>query len=144
MSAKFRKADPAARRKALLLWGGATALGGLLIAAQGAYREPLESWILEDRDRAAGRAGLVLGGVAMLFIVPLFAFGVYVWRLGARVIAAREFPPPGQAVIRDTAILRGDEAHRHGRGLRAIAIFMFVAAAGLIVVFWRFALLIRS
>jgi hypothetical protein len=144
MSAELRKADPAARRKALLLWGAGTLVGALLIAAQGWYRGPLESWILADRGRAAGRAALLLGGAATLLIVPLVAFAVYVWRLGARVIAFREFPPPGQPVIRDTPILRGDDAHRHGRGLRAIAIVMLVAAAALIVMFWRFAVLLRN
>jgi hypothetical protein len=55
MSAELRKADPAARRKALLLWGAGTLVGALLIAAQGWYRGPLESWILTDRGRSAGR-----------------------------------------------------------------------------------------
>ena len=143
MSVEIRTADPAARRYARLLWGAGIVIGAAVIGAQGWYRGPLESWILEDRDRATGRATLVLGAAATLVILPLLALAIYLWRLGARVRAAGQFPPPGQAVIRDTPILRGDEAHRHGRGLRAIAIFIVAAAAALVVMFWRFAMLIR-
>jgi heme/copper-type cytochrome/quinol oxidase subunit 2 len=108
-------------RAASIVLVAGTLSGALLITAFDAYREPLESWIVADPARAASRARLLLGITATLMILPLFAFAVYVRRLADR----------------------SDDA-RQARGLRAIAIFLLVAGALLIVMFWRFALLLRS
>ena len=108
-------------RPAIIVLVAATIIGALLIMAFDAYREPLESWIVADPAHTVSRARLVLGITAALMILPLFAFAVHVRRLAAR----------------------SDDV-RQARGLRAIAIFLLVAGAALIVMFWRFALLIRN
>jgi hypothetical protein len=66
----------------------------------------------------------------------LVAFAVYTWRLGAQTISAREFPPPGRAVIRDTPVRTGDAALAHGRGLQALAVLLAVAATAIGGMFW--------
>jgi hypothetical protein len=134
--AEVRHADAAARRRALVLLGGAAAAGGLIIAAQSWLREPVRAWLLDDPAATVTRARLILAGAGALLIAPLIVFAVYAWRLGAQTIATREFPPPGRAVIRDTAVITGDAALAHGRGLQALSVLLVVAAAAIGAMFW--------
>ena len=140
---RIRPADPAARRRALLLVAGTAALGAALIAGRSWYREPLAAWILSDPALTRARAGLVLVGAGSLLVLPLGAFAVYFWRLGTRSIEGGEFPPPGVAMLRDTEIVTGDAAIAQGRGLRAMGIFLAVGMVALIFGLWRIAALME-
>ena len=53
---------------------------------------------------------------AVVLSAPLVAFAVYLWSLGAKVLRARQFPPPGYRVIRDTPVIGGQAAVLRGRG----------------------------
>ena len=141
-SPRVRPADPAARRRALIGLAAATVAGVILIAGQASYREPVRAWLLDDPAATATRARLLLAGAGALLVAPLLGLAVYTWRLGARVIAGREFPPRDHAVIRDTPIVIGDAAVAQGRGLRAIAIFLTVAGIAITGVLWRLAALL--
>jgi len=141
-SPRLQPADPAARRRAVIAVAAATVAGVILIAGQGWYREPVRAWLLDDPGATAARARLLLAGAGALLVTPLLVFAIYTWRLGARVIAGREFPPRDAAVIRDTPIVSGDAAVAQGRGLRAIAIFLAVAGIAITGVLWRLAALL--
>ena len=69
---------------------------------------------------------------ALLGSAGASAFGVYVWRLAARVQAALRFPPPGLTVVRDTVILVGQAAVRRAYVLRVIGVLLVVAGASLV------------
>lgn len=143
-AARMRSADPGARRKALVALGAALAVGTALIGGRSWYSEPLATWLLEDPALTPSRGRLLLLGTGALVIVPFGLFALYLWRLGARVIRDREFPPAGTVLLRDTEIVVGDAAVAHGRGLRAIAIVVVAAMLGLAVVLWRVALLLTD
>lgn len=136
-SPQVRPADPAARRRALILVAAGAIAGGLLIAAQGWYRGPLRAWLLDDPAQTESRARWLLAAAGAMLVLPLVAFAAYAWRLGARTIAHREFPPPGHAVISDTKIARGDAAISHGRGLKVVAMLLLLGAAIFVVLVWR-------
>ena len=68
--------------------------------------------------------------------IPLFAFSVYLWSLGCKVLNYQRFPLPGQRVIRDTPILEGQAALTRGRVLKTLAVFLAVAGVMLCFVFW--------
>ena len=133
---QVRQADAAARRRALVLLGGGAVVGGLIIVAQSWFREPVRAWLLDDPAATVTRARLLLAGAGTLLVAPLIVFAVYAWRLGAQTIAAREFPPPGRAVIRDTPVITGDAALAHARGLQALSVMLVVAAAAIGAMFW--------
>ena len=130
-----RKADPAARRQALAVVVIGACAGALLIAAFERYRVPLKDWALAD----PARAQLVLLLLAVLLLAPLLAFSAYLWRLGQRVLRAREYPPPGLRVIRDSVVLKEEKAASRGRLLKALAGGFAIAAVVLGVLFWRLA-----
>jgi hypothetical protein len=97
------------------------------------------NWLLEDPGT---RVPLTLTALGALLVLPLAGFAVYLWRLAARVVEGREFPPNGYRVVRQRPAITGDAAIGHARGIRAVAIFLVVAAAALVIVLWRLAVLI--
>jgi hypothetical protein len=115
----------------------AACVGAVLIAAFERYRIPLRDWLLADPDASAQRAQLVMLIFAVLLLAPLLAFAAWLWSLGERVVRAREFPPPGLRLIRDTAVVNGEKAISRGRLLKALAIGFAFAALVLAVLLWR-------
>jgi hypothetical protein len=79
--------------------------------------ERFRDWILEDPRT---RVPLTLTLLGVLLVVPLCGFGLYLWKAAAR----------------------GDHPRLAARTIRGLAIFFFAAAAGLMVMLWRFAVLI--
>lgn len=137
-------ADPKARRNALAALVATAGVGAALIAGRSWYSEPVATWLLEDPALTQSRGRLLLLGAGALLVLPLGFFAVYLWRLGSRVVASREFPPPGALMLRDTEIVSGNAAVAYGRGLRALAVFLVVASLGLAVAVWRVALLLTD
>jgi hypothetical protein len=135
--AEVRRADPAVRRQAVLLVALGTAVGALLILGLERYRTPLRDWLLSEPAERARRVKLVLSLTVALLSAPLVAFAAYLWFLGAKVVRAGAFPPPGYRVIRDTPVIAGPAAVSRGRGLKALALGLGVAAALLWLLLWR-------
>src|SRR5262245_9211117 len=108
--AEIRKADPGARRRALLLLAVGTLVGALLIAGWERYRLPFRDWLVSEPEKTAHRARLVFVLLAIALSAPPAAFAARLWRLGAAVRRARQFPPPGYRVIRDTPVVEGPAA----------------------------------
>jgi hypothetical protein len=130
-------ADPAARRRALIILGVCTVVGALLIIVFTRYRETLTDWVVADPADAQRRFTLVFLGSTGLLVAPLLVFGAYLWSFGSRVIRAESFPPPGHRVIADTPSLAGAEAVQRGRTFRYLAIFLALSALALWFLMWR-------
>jgi hypothetical protein len=133
---EVRRADPAVRRQAVSLVVFGTVVGALLILGLEHYRTPLRDWLLAEPGERARRVKLALSLPATLLSAPLVAFAAYLWSLGARVVRAGEFPPPGYRVIRDTSVIVGPAAVLRGRGLKAFAVCLGVASALLWLLLW--------
>ncbi len=135
----IRRADPAARRHAVLLVLVCALVGVLLIVSFERYRIPLRDWILADPETSAHRVKSVFLLVAALVLAPLLTLAGYLWSLGARVLRAEEFPPPGYRVIRDTPVITGEAAMSRGCHLKALAVGCGISSALLGVLLWRLA-----
>jgi len=134
-----READPAVRRRAVLFLLAGTCVGALLIVGFERYHIPLRDWILAEPEASAQRVKLVLLLLAALLLAPLIVFATYVWSLGERVLRAREYPPPGLCVIRDTPVITGERAISRGRLLKVLALGCGIASVGLGLLLWRLA-----
>jgi hypothetical protein len=130
---EIRKADA----KALLLVLALGSVGGLLIAGLesglATLREALLSESGELRQRL--RIGLIL--VEAVLFLPLGGFAIYLWKLGAKVSKAGEYPPPDFLVVRDTPVVRGKAAMWRARALMAAAWGMLAAIGLFSWLFWR-------
>ena len=131
---EIRRADPVARRRLVLIVACEVVLGALLILALEYSRT-----IVRDPAELARRLWLVFSLLAVLLVASPIAFAVYLWSVGTRILRAGEFPPPGVRVIRDTPILSGAAAVARGRGFKALAAALAVAAAILGIFLWRVA-----
>jgi hypothetical protein len=119
------KADPAYRRRALLVYATCVPLGLVLVLF-------LRQWALPaliDHLRQSGNDALGLlkvVGIASM-VIPLGA-SVLLFRLGRRIQVSQQVPLPGTKVIRDTAVVSGPAARRLGTTIVALSI-----ASGLLV-----------
>jgi hypothetical protein len=133
---EIQKADPQARRKALVIVVLWTALGGLVIAGFTHFGDSLRDWILSDPAETPFRARLANCLVVALLAVPLVALAIYGWLIGARVLRAQRFPPPGLRVIHDTPVVSGPAAVTRGHALQVVAVCLGLTAAVLCLFFW--------
>lgn len=85
------RADPDARRKAVFLLIMGTLIGAVLMVSFERYRGKLHDWLLAD---PSGHRIQLLLYLLAVWGVPLVAFAVYLWVVGARVVQAQKFPPP--------------------------------------------------
>jgi hypothetical protein len=141
---EVQRADAAARRHALVVVVLGALTGALLLVAFGRYRIPLRDWVLSEPEKLAYRAKLVVLVSGGLLSTPLIAFALYLWSLGAKVLRAGRFPPPGQRVIRDTPIVSGRAAMSRGRRLKILALCLGIASAILWLLLWRLASILRD
>ena len=139
-----RRAHPAARRHGVLLLLVAALVGALLTVAYERYRIPLRDWILAAPRETAQRIQLIPLAVGALLLVPLLAFAAYLWSLSAKVLRAREFPPPGHRVIRDTPAVVGEAALARARQLKVPALGCGIACAMVGFLLWRIAALFSN
>jgi hypothetical protein len=86
----------------------------LLIVGFKRYGTPLRNWLLAAPGELGYRVRLVFFLSAAVLSAPLVAFAVYLWSLGAKVLRARQFPPPGYRVIRDTPVIGGQAQYCAG------------------------------
>jgi hypothetical protein len=106
-----QRADPAARRRAIGIVIAMAILGTAGCIA-------LDTWLddLRELEARAARAALLqwLAGATAVTALTTTIVGIYLWRLGRRIVTALHFPPPGMPVIRDTVILQGKPARIRG------------------------------
>ena len=136
---EIRRADPTARRHAVWLLILGALVGSLFIAGFERYRTPLRDWLVSDPRAATHRVRLALVLSAALLTAPIVAFAVYFWRFGDTILRARQFPPPGHRVIRDTPVLDGPAAMRRGHAFKILALGLAVAFAVLWLLLWQLA-----
>jgi hypothetical protein len=133
---EIQKADPEARRRAILVVVFGATIGALLIAGFGHFRGSLHEWLVSDPAETAFRARLVICAAAFLLAAPLIAFAADLWLLGVRVARAQQYPPPGLRVIRDTPVISGPGAVTRGQAIQVVAVCLGMGAAVVCLFFW--------
>jgi hypothetical protein len=136
---EVRRADPAARRQAVRFLILGALVGTVLIVGFERYRTPVHDWLLSKPEELAHRVKLVFLLSAVVLSAPLLAFAVYLWSLGANVLRARQFPPPGYRVMRDTPVIGGRAAVSRGRAFKLLALCLGIASVLLWLLLWRLA-----
>jgi len=135
---EVQKADPETRRKAILVFIFAAALGGLLISGFDHIREPFRAWLVSDPADTARRARLALSVSILVLSVPGIVFAIFLWLFGAKVLRAQQFPPPGFRVVRDTPVVRGPAAVTRGHAIQVLAVCLGMGAGILCLFMWWF------
>lgn len=140
----IQRADPIARKQAVLVVAIGTIIGTVLILGFERLQVPLREWILSEPGSSSQRVKVVFLIMAAVLLAPLLALAAYFWRLGRRIVRKQQFPPPMHRVIRDTPIIRGPAAVFRGRVLGSLAVCLAIAAGLLSLVLWWVAMLLSN
>lgn len=120
IAAKVIKADKKIRTIIILAYIVAVLVMVVLLV----WILPLSSGKLEQTEpEVMLRIIRIVIAFIFLSIVPL---GLYMFRLGWRVIKHKQMPPPGTKVIMDTKILDGDKAVTRGKIIITISLVLII------------------
>ena len=137
-----QRADPRTRRIAVMVVAIAALAGVLLIAAVQSQLGALQKVVAENPAVIKDNLAIITWTLIAAVVVPVWAFNIYLWRLGSRIVATGLFPPPGMPLLQDTPVLRDSDARKCGRLLQIVAAATSVAALGCAIAIWRLAALI--
>ena len=131
---EIHRADPVARRNAVILVIVAGVVGAALLHALGESSEGIRAWVEGAPERAAKTlfASVVLGVSA-----PMLGLAFWMRRLATKISRASRYPPPDARLTRDTRVHRGASALAIARlhnAFAAIAALMAIVAP---VLLWR-------
>lgn len=135
---EIHRADPAERRRNIIIAAVAAVCGALLLAALQHELEIIGNRIeTGDMDLAAGRfLWLARGSFALLGLVGIAA-GIVVGTSSLAVIREQRFPHAAARVVRDHVVRRGAQAVTLGRLGLGLALGFVVVGCGGAVYGWR-------
>jgi hypothetical protein len=123
----IQKADSATRKRALYWIGAMTIIGAATIH----WGLPaLKKYLFSLPPRESLKMGCWIIFITFLSVSPI---GYYFCLLGRKTMKTNQFPPKGTKVIRDTEVLTGSSALRHGKMLilgGILLIILSVVGAG--------------
>jgi hypothetical protein len=118
---EVQKADPAARKKAVLLLLIFAVLGAGSFYIVEATKYDLADWVETNATAILNDLKIIAVALVVLF-TPVYLALYHFFSLGSRIARTQRFPPPGLAVIRDTKIITGDTAILRGRILQILSV----------------------
>lgn len=133
---EVQKADAVARRKAIVLLLVVAVLGMGLISIMEMNQSKLNDWIETNATTITLNPSAVIAALIVLF-APIYLAARYLFSLGSRIVHAERFPPPGEAVVRDTKIITGDAAIFRGRILQILSVTMAVLISVIMFMVWH-------
>lgn len=128
------KADPAFRRRILLLYAGCVLLAvGLFIVVKQWGLPMLVDYLQRSGEHGMGR--LRAFGVVWMLIPLVACFSMF--RLGQRIRTSAQLPAPGTRVIYDTPVIHGRRARQLGTAAMVLSIAIALVVVALTVWFAR-------
>lgn len=119
MDQEILKADPAFRKRLLVIIGIVVILGILLIGIV------IPRFLIPGGDSADPAQALnQLKWLLAIIYLPLLGFCVYLVSMAIRSWRQEVFPPLGTRVIKDTPIFRGQKARHKALGIIILAIVL--------------------
>jgi len=126
----IQKADPIARRQAILIVL-ISALGGFaVIGLFVRYESELHMWIVNHYEELLDNKSAVYFA-AQLLLLPLMILAVYLMRFARQIIRSKRNPPPEHPLVRDMIVQEGRRAVVQGRIIWSIAWLLFFVSIAL-------------
>lgn len=132
---EIQRADPKARRLALIIIGIALGIAVLLYPIADSLIAALRSFFEQNMDLILQAPALSVG-VGLLFMSPLSLFSIYLFRLGSRSVTERRSPPHDLRMVKDTRVYTGQAAVTRGRVAQALAAVLLFASIAVPILLW--------
>ncbi len=129
------KADLGTKRKFALIVCGLCVTGLLFIIMVNYFAEKVQFGL--DRGQV-DLFMVVFKGIVILLFFGLMFFVVTLFRKALKVIKCGQFPPPGEKMLLDTVIIKGDAAVKRAYLLMVFAAIIFFFSLVFTWVCWSF------
>ena len=100
----------------------------------------ITGWLLNN----PGRIQLYIMLLAVIIMLPLLGFSVYLWNVGRKIVQFECFPPPKANLTKKSPALRGSSARKRGRMIQLTAILLAFSSIILLMVFWKLSVLLSK
>jgi hypothetical protein len=128
------RADPQARRNAVIIVIVVAIAGAALLHAVGSSASWLRAWAERDPEHAAR---VVFALLAVSVSVPMLGLAFWTARFASRINRASRYPPRDARLTRDTRVRVGAAARRFARLYYLLAAVAVAIATYVPVLFWR-------
>ncbi len=132
---QIQKADPVARRKAIIGIALGLLVGGLLFLMLEWLLGNVNQWI-ERHAEFLVEHHYIAFLVMLVPVVPVIALSGYLIIYAGRIVKSGRFPPPGTAVIRDVRVIEGRSAIIRGRVAQWLCWIILLSASAIPLVIW--------
>jgi hypothetical protein len=132
---EIQKGDPDAKRKAIWLLVLCSIVGSVVLGSYSYFEAEIHRWIYRSIDFLISNP-LAVCLPALVFVIPILLFSVYLFIYGYRASQAKRMPPPGYSVVKDTVVLSGLKAIRMGRLVQFISLVLLLAGASIPGILW--------
>ncbi|MCX4187290.1 hypothetical protein [Methylophaga sp. OBS4] len=132
---QIQKADPKARRKAIMTLLGGVLIGTALFFVLEYFIGNINLWLQSHAEFLLSHTYVVFLVMSVL-VLPVLLMAAYLIRFANKIIKTRCFPPPNTPVTRDVVILQGKMAVRRGRLIQILSWIILLAACAVPVTVW--------
>jgi hypothetical protein len=132
---QIQKADPVARRKAIIGIALGLVIGCLLFLMLEWLLGNVNQWI-ERHAEFLVEHHYIAFLVMLVPVAPVIAFSGYLIIYAGRIVKSGRFPPPGTAVIRDVRVIEGRSAIIRGRVAQLLCWIILLSASAIPLIIW--------
>ena len=132
---QIQKADPVARRKAIIGIALGLLVGGLLFLMLEWLLGNVNQWI-ERHAEFLVEHHYIAFLVMLVPVAPVIALSGYLIIYAGRIVKSGRFPPPGTAVIRDVRVIEGRSAIIRGRVVQWLCWIILLSASAIPLIIW--------
>jgi hypothetical protein len=132
---QIQKADPVARRKAIIGIALGLLVGGLLFLMLEWLLGNVNQWI-ERHAEFLVEHHYIAFLVMLVPVAPVIALSGYLIIYAGRIVKSGRFPPPGTAVIRDVRVIEGRSAIIRGRVAQWLCWIILLSASAIPLIIW--------
>ena len=127
---QVQKADPIARKKAMVILLIGTIIGMLVIGTFTYYEMAIHAWLGRNIEWVVNNSWTVFL-FGLVLAIPLLVLSGFLFIYGQKVVKTERIPPPTYAVTRDTKIHTGRQAVLRGRIIQFLSLFLLLAGTSI-------------
>jgi len=128
---EIQKADPKARKRAVWTVIAALFIGVPVIYLLDANQHTFQQWLINHPADITQKINWLVITVFLAVTLPTWAFALFIWHSGGKVVKAARFPLVESRLVKDTPVITGAAARRRGKIMQVVAAVLVLTAGAL-------------